>query len=150
MRFAWVWATATVLWLAQSAGAGDLEGLSWLAGGWRAEMGGVVIEEHWIPSSGGMMLGVSSSVAGSKAVGFEFLRIEARDDGVFYVAQPNGRPGTEFTLTEQTSDSVRFDNPEHDHPKIIRYHLRADGGLTAAIEGDEGSQEFEFQRISTP
>ena len=36
---------------------------------------------------------------GEKAIGFEFLRIEFRADGVFYVAQPGGRPKTEFKLS---------------------------------------------------
>jgi len=114
------------------------------------EMGRLTIEEHWIPSSGGMMLGLSRSVAGGKAVSFEFLRLETRDDGVFYNAQPNGKPGTEFKLTELSGTSARFENPEHDHPKIIRYRLNPDGTLWAQIEGDEGTQEFEFQRIASP
>jgi hypothetical protein len=97
-----------------------------------------------------MMLGLARSVVDGKVVGFEFLRLETRVDGVFYIAQPNGKPGTEFELTELTGTSARFENPEHDHPKIILYRLKPDGTLSAKIEGDEGEQEFEFQRIASP
>ena len=149
MRQLFLWAACTFAVAPLALGA-DLDGLEWLEGGWRAQMGRVVIEEHWIPGAGGMMLGVSLSVAGDKAVGFEFLRIVSREDGVFYIAQPNGKPGTEFELTELSGKSAVFENPEHDHPKIIRYRLQEDGTLSATIEGDEGETEFLFQRIPSP
>ena len=97
-----------------------------------------------------MMLGVSRTVVGDKAVGFEFLRVEARPEGVYYVAQPNGRAGTEFKLTKLEGESAVFENPEHDHPKIIRYRKNEDGSLTARIEGDEGVQAFVFRPIRAP
>ena len=80
---------------------------------------------------------------------FEFLRIEERADGVFYVAQPGGRPPTEFKLTKLEGNSVVFENPQHDHPKIIRYRP-GDGALVVEIEGDEGKQEFRFRKSSAP
>ena len=140
----------TLILCARAGAQEDLAGLSWLAGGWRGEMGRAVIEEHWTKAAGGMMLGVSRTVVGDKAVGFEFLRVEARPEGVYYVAQPNGRAGTEFKLTELEGESAVFENPEHDHPKIIRYRKNEDGSLTARIEGDEGVQAFAFRPIRTP
>ncbi len=140
-----------ILSLSARAGAQeDLAGLSWLAGGWRGEMGQAVIEEHWTKAAGGVMLGVSRTVVGDKAVGFEFLRIEVRADGIYYVAQPNGRAGTDFKLTKLEGESAVFENPEHDHPKIIRYRKGEDGSLTARIEGDEGVQAFAFRPIKAP
>ena len=116
----------------------DLGGLSWLAGGWRGEMGRAVIEEHWTKAAGGMMLGVSRTVVGDKAVGFEFLRIEVRADGVYYVAQPNGRAGTDFKLTKLEGESAVFENPEHDFPKRIIYSREGTHSLAARVEGDGG------------
>ena len=113
-------------------------------------MGDVVTEEHWIPGAGGMMLGLSQSIAGGKVVAFEFLRIEARESRIFYIAQPNGKAGTEFELNEWSIIDLTFQNPEHDHPKLIHYRLQDNGSLRVQIEGDEGKQVWEFQRIGSP
>ncbi len=96
------------------------------------------------------MLGMSRTIVRDRAVAFEFLRIEKRADGVYYVAQPGGRPPTAFKLTTVTKDSAVFENPQHDHPKIVAYRLDGPTGLIATIEGDEGGkhkkQEFRFKR----
>jgi hypothetical protein len=81
------------------------------------------------------------------AVGFEFLRIVERDGGLVYVAQPEGRPPTDFTLTALTAESATFENPAHDFPKVIRYTKRTDGALEASVsDGAQRSQTFVFQR----
>lgn len=68
---------------------------------------------------------------------------------IYYVAHPNARPGTDFKLTRTDGHSAVFENPQHDHPKIIRYPKNPDGSLTARIEGDEKGkhvvQEFHFR-----
>jgi hypothetical protein len=127
----------------------DLSGLRFLEGSWRGESGRAAIEEHWIEAAGGTMLGVSRTIVSGKTVAFEFLRIEAREDGVFYVAQPNGRPPTDFKLTKVSAGEAVFENLRHDHPKIIRYRLEGDA-LVAEVEGDEGKQEFRFRKSSAP
>ena len=126
---------------------------AWLAGGWQGTMGGKAqIEEHWIQPAGGTMLAVSRTIANGRTVAFEFLRIESRADGIYYVAQPQGRPPVEFKLTQQSENRAVFENPQHDHPKIIRYSKEGDGSLHAEIEGDEKGKhkkmEFKFQPVS--
>ena len=79
------------------------------------------------------MLAVSRTLKGDRMVAFEFLRIVERDGRLIYIAQPDGRPPTEFTLTAITADSVTFENPMHDFPKMIRYTKRADGALEARV-----------------
>ena len=62
---------------------------------------------------------------------------------------PNGRsPATDFTLTKIDATSAIFENPAHDFPKVIRYMLRPDGSLEAAISGAGGEkpQTFVFKR----
>jgi len=132
-----------------AAMSNDLEGLRFMEGDWRGESGKARIEEHWIEAAGGIMLGVSRTIVSGKTVAFEFLRIEAREDGVFYVAQPNGRPGTDFKLTKVSAGEAVFENPQHDHPKLIRYRL-GDDTLVAEVEGDEGKREFRFRKSSAP
>jgi hypothetical protein len=131
---------------------GSLSDLAWLAGGWQGTMGKAHIEEHWIQPAGGTMLGLSRTIAGERTVSFEFLRIESRADGIFYVSQPQGHPPVEFKLTQRAENQALFENPQHDHPKIIRYSKEVDGSLRAEIEGDEKGKhktmEFKFQPIS--
>lgn len=127
-----------------------IEQVKWIAGNWQGAMGRAEIEEHWTPLKGGAMLAVSRTVAGSRMVMFEFLRIEQRADGVFYVAQPRGRTPVDFKMTKASDREAVFENPQHDHPKIISYRLEGDDGMVARIEGDEKGKhvemEFRFKR----
>src|SRR6185503_2767987 len=77
-----------------------LADISWMAGDWQtAPDGRRQIEEHWTQVAGGSMLGMSRTVAGEKTVEFEYLRIEQRDDGIYYVAHPQARcPATRSTI----------------------------------------------------
>ncbi len=125
--------------------------VSWIAGDWQTVPGGRrQIEEHWTKAAGGSMMGISRTVAGDKTVEFEYLRIEQRSDGVYYVAHPKARcPGTDFKLTRASATEAVFENPQHDFPKRITYRKTGDDGLTASIDGGEGSKamSFTFQRI---
>jgi hypothetical protein len=126
------------------AGIADL---AWLAGDWISEPGAAVFEERWTPPAGGAMLAVSRTVKGDRMVAFEFLRIVERDGRLFYIAQPGGRPPTEFALTAIEGQTVTFENPGHDFPKMIRYTLRADGTLEARVsDGGSKAEIFLFKR----
>lgn len=120
--------------------------LSWIAGAWQTAPGGRrQIEEHWTAVAGGSMMGVSRTVAGDKTVQFEYLRIEQRADGIYYVAHPKARcPGTDFKLTRASATEAVFENPQHDFPKRIIYRKTGDDGLTASIDGGEGSKPMSF------
>jgi len=125
--------------------------LAFMQGRWEGRLGSLQLQERWTEPAGGLMLGLARNLKGEGAaqrvVGFEFLRIEFRADGsVVYLAQPNGRPATEFRLTALEPGSARFENPQHDHPKSIRYRLEGADGLVAELDGQEGPQVFRFQR----
>jgi hypothetical protein len=120
--------------------------LAWLAGTWTGHDGPVAFQERWTTPAGGAMLAVSRTVKGDRMVAFEFLRIVERDGSLVYIAQPNGRPPTEFTLTAITADSATFENPTHDFPKMIRYSKRADGSLEARVsDGGQKAEVFVFR-----
>jgi hypothetical protein len=131
---------------------GTLAQLAWLAGDWAGTMGRASIEERWTPPAGGAMLAVARTIKDERLAAFEYLRIVERDGGLVYIAQPNGRPPTEFTLTQLTADSATFENPSHDFPKMIRYTRRPDGSLEARISGAGGErpQVFVFTRAARP
>ena len=133
-----------------SAQTTTLADISWIAGDWQTEPGGKrQIEEHWTAVGGASMLGMSRTVAGEKTVEFEYLRIEQRADGIYYVAHPKARcPGTDFKLTRASAAEAVFENPQHDFPKRIIYRKTGDDSLTATIDGGEGTKAmmFSFKR----
>ena len=131
------------------AARGTLTQLAWLAGTWTGGGGPVTLEERWTPAAGGAMLAVSRTLKGDRMVAFEFLRIVERDGGLVYIAQPSGRPPTEFTLTAITDDSATFENPMHDFPKMVRYARRADGSLEARVSDGGKGETFVFKRTGT-
>ena len=150
-RFAFVVFLILLLITNASTQTPALADLGWIAGGWQTAPGGRrQIEEHWTQVAGGSMLGMSRTVAGDKTVEFEYLRIEQRDDGVYYVAHPKARcPGTDFKLTRASATEAVFENPQHNFPKRIIYRKGADDSLTTSIDGGEGtkSMTFPFRRI---
>lgn len=119
-----------------------LADLAWMAGDWQTEPGGRrQIEEHWTQAAGASMIGMGRTVAGEKTVEFEYLRIEQRADGIYYVAHPKARcPGTDFKLTRASATEAVFENPQHDFPKRIIYRKGAEDSLTATVDGGEGSK----------
>ena len=128
-----------------------LADISWISGDWQTEPGGTrQIEEHWTKVAGELMLGMSRTVAGDKTIEFEYLRIEQRADGIYYVAHPKARcPGTDFKLTRASATEAVFENPQHDFPKRIIYRKTSDDAITASIDGGEGTKaiSFPYKRI---
>ena len=134
------------LLLAANASTQTLADLAWIAGAWETEPGGKKqSEEHWTTAAGATMMGMSRTVAGEKTVEFEYLRIEQRADGIYYVAHPKARcPGTDFKLTRASANEVVFENPQHDFPKRIIYRKGADDSLTASVDGGEGTKAISY------
>jgi hypothetical protein len=127
---------------AARAGIGDL---AWLAGNWSGRSGTTELEERWTTPAGGAMLAVSRTVKDGRMVAFEFLRIVERAGGLVYIAQPGGRPPTDFALIEVAARSVTFENPSHDFPKRIQYTLSGDT-LTATISGGGQQESYVFKK----
>ncbi len=121
----------------------SLHDIAWLAGDWEMTRGGECIEEHWTLPSQTSAMGMSRTIRNGSTTAFEFLRIEARSDGVFYVAQPGGRPPVDFALSSAEGRELVFVNPGHaDHLKRIVYRRDADDRLTARVEGEDGGRSF--------
>ncbi len=119
--------------------------LNWLPGVWAGTLGSSEIEERWTPAAGGSMLAISRTIRGGVMNAFEFLCIVERGGGLVYAAMPNGRqPATEFALTKIEGESLTFENPAHDFPKMIRYSRRPDGSLEAVISGDAKQKPISY------
>jgi hypothetical protein len=117
----------------------SIASLAWLDGCWAGTVNQRDFREHWSPLRGGMLLGVGSTVYQGKVQDYEYLRIEARDDGVYYVALPSGQAEAAFRLASITTDDkdtiFTFANPAHDFPQRILYRRGTEGWLYATIEG---------------
>jgi hypothetical protein len=123
--------------------------IEWLGGTWIGTTGTSTFEERWTPPAGGSMLAVARTIRNGVASAFEFLCVVERNGGLVYQAMPNGRqPATDFTLTRMEPNSLTFENPAHDFPKMIRYSLGVDGTLEAVISGTEKQkpQVFKFRK----
>jgi Domain of unknown function (DUF6265) len=127
--------------------------LAWMAGSWQTDKSGrMVSDEHWAQPAGGIMIGMSRTIAGDKLASFESLRIEQRGEEIFYVASVKGRcPATDFKLTKLTGQEVVFENPEHDFPKRIIYRKKSATEMIASIDAGEGTKslEYTFHSIAT-
>lgn len=120
-----------------------LDQFAWLAGSWTLGEGETKTEEIWTAPSSNLMLGMSRTLKNGKTVAFEFVSLQKRDDGVYYVAQPGGRPPVDFRLASYVDGEAVFVNPGHaDHLQRIVYRRNADGSFTARIEGRNGDKPF--------
>jgi hypothetical protein len=156
-------ATALVIALVQSAvgqapKAGDampdakstalpltIESLGWLEGCWRGNVNQREFREYWLPLRGGMIVGAGHTAMQDKTQDFEYMRIEARPDGVYYVVAPSGKAEASFKLATITDDSngteFTFVNGAGEFPQRIVYHRGAEGWLYASIEGKANGEE---------
>jgi hypothetical protein len=131
------------------APASALDRLDWLAGHWRMEKGGRVVDEQWMAPGGGMMLGMARTVAKGRVVEYEFVLIREGAGGeLFYVARPSGQKEATFKQVYLTDTEIVFENKEHDFPQKIGYGLQPDGSLLAYIEGP--GKDGKTKRIEYP
>jgi len=131
--------------------------LSWLNGCWGGKVNQRDFREQWMPLRGNTMLGVGSVEFEGKLASYEYMRIEARPDGVFYVALPSGQKEAAFKLVSATRNEAEshttfvFENPAHDFPQRILYRRGTEGWLYASIEGKTGGKDqqvtYPFRRI---
>jgi Domain of unknown function (DUF6265) len=128
---------------AEAAPPTKLDAFSWMAGNWELTSGSTRIEEDWTSPARDMMIGMSQSVSDLKTVSFEFIQIESRGDGIYYVAHPQARLGVPLRLLSWDGTQAIFVNPGHaDHLKRILYRKNSDGSMTGRIEGEDDGKPF--------
>ncbi len=125
----------------------DLTDLEWLKGTWIQETRESKTFENWIFISEHTIEGASCVVsnASNDTIFSEELRIIKMGDEIFYIAKVshNDYP-IPFKLITSQSQTLIFENRNHDFPQKITYSLINNDSLTAAIEGSENNQ---FKRI---
>ncbi len=117
----------------------------WLAGTWRVGDGPGGDFEVWGRDEGGGLVGLSVNAdAAGLVTRPELMWIEPGARAL--VAMPGGHR-TRFALAEGGPGSLRFEAPQHDSPKWIRYGL--DGEALEASIGDDAqpTATWRFQRV---
>jgi len=141
-----------VMALQPSQPAPSVKALEWMTGCWTSRRGETSSWESWTRASDEAMFGVSYTLRAGKVTEFEFLRVEARQGGLVYLAQPNGNPVTAFELVAGGNPrEAVFANLTHDFPKRVAYRATTDG-LLAWIDGGEAAPsrriEYPMTRVS--
>jgi hypothetical protein len=140
---------ATLTLAGTATAATDAPRLSWLAGCWTGEAGGVTTEEHWTSPAGGALVGMNKAVKGDAMVSFEFLRIEPQDGRLCYLSSPGGAPVTSFCAIEVSATRAVFENREHDFPQRIVYRRDGDrlhARIEGTLDGKQQGQDWEWRR----
>jgi Domain of unknown function (DUF6265) len=116
-----------------------LEPFGWLHGCWEGKVNQRDFREEWLPQRGDMMIGVSQTVLQGKTQDFEYLRLELRPEGIFYVAVPSGKKEASFRLSGRMRDGesevFTFESPVDEFPQRIIYRRGTEGWLYAHVEG---------------
>jgi len=93
---------------------------------------------------GGLMVGMSRTVRGGVATGYEFVMLQRKDGRLTYSAHPSGQAPADFQATEVSRERMHFENPEHDFPRAIQYERTSPDSLTARVYGEIGVVEPAF------
>jgi hypothetical protein len=123
-----------------AAGAGapkpSVGQLTWLTGCWGFSGKTSDYQEVWLAPTADSLHGLSRRVGQDGATReFEFLRVVTDEQGLAYLAQPNGAAPVRFTLQSLDGTHAVFANPQHDFPQTISYQFTPPDQLLARIEG---------------
>ncbi len=125
-----------------------LKPTEWLQGEWQSEAAEVQVLETWRVVSDSLMEGQSCFVRGQDTLSKESVRLEVRQNTVFYIPtvsnQNGGRP-VPFQMTFSSPNSLVFENPLHDFPQKISYKKIAQDSLIAEISGVAGGKPNSIQ-----
>ncbi len=139
--------TATSIAYAQPT-AKDIEKLSWLEGSWQrtnAKPGRSGVEQ-WKKISATEWIGKGINLRGVDTIFVEKLKIVAKDNALFYVADvPQNKTEVYFRFTALTERGFICENPEHDFPKKMEYEYNG-SVLKAIISGNGQAMEFIFKK----
>lgn len=120
--------------------AAAIAALGWLEGCWKGSVNGRDFRENWLPLAGGMLVGAGQTVYQGRTQDYEYVRIELRADGVYYVNLPSGEKESTYRLAmpiqaDEQDTIFTFANTVPGFPERIVYRRGAEGWLYAMVEG---------------
>ena len=137
------------------AGASQCASLSvarWIVGDWVAGGEKSIFHESWTELGPQTFEGIGSerSMADSRPVNSEELRLVEMAGGVYYLAKvEHATLPVAFALTECSADRLVFENTEHDFPRRLEYRHEADGRMVVAVsDGKDKGFTLNFERTA--
>ena len=127
-------------------GTAGIQRAAWLQGCWELVSPTRSVEESWMTARGGSMIGVSRTIRNGKTTAYEMVVLREEGERLAYEAHPSGQPAATFLSTRISESELVFENPEHDFPQEVGYHLDGET-LLAWIRGSQNGTE---QRIEFP
>lgn len=135
---------------------GPLAPLAWLTGCWWGDVNKHEFREYWHPLRGDMMIGVSRMALPDKVSSYEYLRLESRADGIYYVAAQKGKAESAFKLTKAGKDRAdevfTFSVEGTGFPTSITYRRGSGGWLYVEVagvaQGRDHKVTYPFRRVS--
>ena len=129
--------------------------LAWLNGCWAGNVNQRDFREYWHPLRGGMLVGVGHNALRDRTVSYELLRLEAKPDGVYYIAAPKDQKEVTFKLTDTRKDGpdeiFTFTNGANPFPQIISYRRATGGWLYVEVAGKQAGKDqkviYPFRRV---
>ena len=112
---------------------------AWLAGCWKGSVNQRDFREMWLPLAGNMLVGAGQQVSHDEVQDYEFLRLEAKPDGVFFTQFSGEGKAISFRLASTTRDQddvvFTFANTADAFPARLVYRKGTQGWLYETIEG---------------
>ena len=116
-----------------------LAAFAWLEGCWQGNVNQREFREHWLPLRAATMVGAGQQVSRGQMQDYEFLRLEARGDDVYFTQFSGDRKQTSFklagTTTEDKDTIFTFANTADAFPARLIYRRGSEGWLYETIEG---------------
>lgn len=137
-----------------------LADLAWLAGDWRSQRGGDVLQEIWSEPLGDSMMCSFRWMKGGKSWMYELVTITQSDNEITLrlkhfssklVGWEDKDECLDFALVELTDRKAVFEHPTRTNAKRLIFQRPSDDVLIARVEGleDDGSTttlEIEYKR----
>lgn len=109
-----------------------------MLGEWEGTIDSIEVTEIWKKENNNMLVGKSFSLKQNDTISAESIQLELQGDTVFYIPKvknQNEGQQVKFALTSFTDHLLTFENPLHDFPQKITYHLINNDSLVAEISG---------------
>jgi hypothetical protein len=119
----------------------------WLTGTWKLKDKNVY--EVWIKSKvNDDLIGRSFRINNSDTVVLEKITLTFKNNSYYYIPDvPQNAKPVDFKITTFDNSGFVAENPQHDFPKLIRYRLRSNDNLEAAIEGNGKVIPYSFEKV---
>lgn len=133
----------------------SIQEFSWLKGSWKMKTQKGAIVESWIIQNDTTMKGESIFIKNnSDTVMLETIALVYRNNNYYYIPttlNQNDNKAISFRITSFDDKGFVAENPEHDFPKRIRYHLITKDSIHAVVDDGpdmpDKKSDFYYSRI---